>query len=212
MIGMTADLHWGHLMAMDPMMPATSVNTTRRKHTAFDTPAATLTLHVGVIDSTLGRVLVATSDAGIAAVLIGDEDAALHDDLRRRFPRAGLLAADERTRDAMVAVEAAIAPGDGGTRQPSDIPLDLRGTDFQCAVWEALRTIPRGRTATYTEIATRLGRTAAVRAVAQACAANAHAVLVPCHRVVRSDGNLSGYRWGVERKRTLLREEGALPR
>ena len=153
------------------------------------------------------------SESGIAAVLIGDDDGELRADLRGRFPAAKLLPADDRTLTAAEAVIAAIAHGTAnGTGRAAVIPLDLRGTSFQRAVWAALREIPRGRTATYTEIAARVGRPAAVRAVAQACAANAHAVLIPCHRVVRSDGALSGYRWGVARKRTLLREEGALPR
>jgi AraC family transcriptional regulator of adaptative response/methylated-DNA-[protein]-cysteine methyltransferase len=170
-------------------------------------------LHVTTCDSSLGRVLVATGDAGIAAVLIGDDDAGLRADLQRRFPVVKLLPADARSREAATAVLAAIVPGTAnGAQHPAPIPLDLRGTPFQRAVWTALRDIPRGATATYTEIAARVGRPSAVRAVAQACAANAHAVLVPCHRVVRSDGTLSGYRWGIERKRTLLREEGAVPR
>jgi AraC family transcriptional regulator of adaptative response/methylated-DNA-[protein]-cysteine methyltransferase len=96
------------------------------------------------------------------------------------------------------------APGTG-----LDVPLDARGTDFQRRVWRALRTIPVGSTASYTDIAGRIGAPKSVRAVAQACAANAIAVAIPCHRVVRSDGGLSGYRWGVERKRALLAREGA---
>lgn len=170
-------------------------------------------LNVGIGDSSLGRVLVATCDDGIAAVLLGDDDDLLRADLERRFPAVRLRPADQRTREAAALVDAAIASGQAGARTSVfDIPLHLRGTPFQRAVWQALRDIPRGRTATYAEIAARLGRPSAVRAVAQACAANAHAVLVPCHRVVRSDGGLSGYRWGVERKRMLLREEGALAR
>lgn len=167
-------------------------------------------LHVTTCDSSLGRLLVATGDSGIAAVLLGDDDADLHAELRQRFPAAELLPEDERTDAAAAAVIAAIASQQvNGSEAGATIALDLRGTAFQRAVWAALRDIPRGATATYTEVAARVGRPSAVRAVAQACAANAHAVLIPCHRVVRSDGALSGYRWGIERKRALLREEGA---
>lgn len=170
-------------------------------------------LHVAIGDSPLGRVLVATGEAGIAAVLIGDDDTVLREDLKRRFPAAELLPADPQARTAAAAVHAALAPGRAAASSPGPgVTLDLRGTEFQRSVWQALRDIPRGSTATYAEIAARVGRPSAVRAVAQACAANAHAILVPCHRAVRSDGGLSGYRWGVDRKRVLLHEEGALPR
>lgn len=153
--------------------------------------------------SSLGVVLVAASPAGVAAVLVGDDSDALLDDLHRRFAGHALVADASATQVLASQVAAHLDTPD----RPVDIPLDLRGTDFQRRVWSALRAIPAGTTATYAEIAARLGAPRAVRAVAQACAANAHAVLIPCHRVVRSDGGISGYRWGVERKRRLLNAE-----
>ncbi len=172
------------------------------------------TLRVTIARCSLGLALVARSDAGVRALLLGDDARALRDDLARRFPRAELLQGD--TDDAVVrsALRVLESPEDVSTRT---LPLDPAGTVFQKRVWEALRRIPRGRTATYTEIAQQLGAPTASRAVAQACAANALAVLVPCHRVIRRDGTLAGYRWGVERKQELLDRErdgnpGAGPR
>ncbi len=160
-------------------------------------------IRIAITRSSLGRVLVAQSDRGIAGVLLGDDAAALRAEARRRVPAATLVEADDETHALAAAVVAAIeTPALAG-----DLPLDLRGTSFQQTVWQALRAIPRGSTASYTEIATRIGAPTAARAVAQACAANAVAVLVPCHRVVRRDGALAGYRWGVERKRALLERE-----
>jgi AraC family transcriptional regulator of adaptative response/methylated-DNA-[protein]-cysteine methyltransferase len=124
-------------------------------------------------------------------------------DLQDKFPKANLLGGDAEFETLVARVVGLIeVPGIG-----LDLPLDLRGTAFQERVWQALRTIPAGTTASYADIAQRIGSPKAVRAVAQACAANALAVAIPCHRVVRSDGNLSGYRWGVERKRQLLERE-----
>lgn len=153
--------------------------------------------------SSLGRVLAAASDRGICAILIGDDDAALVEDLHHRFPRADIKAADPDFAATIDAVIAMIeAPGQGLA-----LPLDIRGTAFQERVWQALRAIPAGETASYAELARRIGQPEAVRAVAGACAANRIAVAIPCHRVVRNDGTISGYRWGVERKRTLLARE-----
>ena len=153
----------------------------------------------------LGVVLVAASDRGVCAILLGDEPAPLVRDLRERFPRARLIAADRALAALLAKVTRLLdAPGVG-----LDAPLDAHGTDFQRRVWLALREIPAGATATYTDIASRIGAPGSVRAVAQACAANSIAVAIPCHRVVRSDGALSGYRWGVERKRAMLAREGA---
>jgi AraC family transcriptional regulator, regulatory protein of adaptative response / methylated-DNA-[protein]-cysteine methyltransferase len=163
-------------------------------------------LAVTVRPCPLGVLLVASSPAGIAAILLGDEAETLVDDLSVRFPGARLVTDGSTTRDAADLVA-------GWIDEPRDdlaLPLDMRGTAFQRRVWEALRTIPVGRTATYAAIAQELGMPAAVRAVAGACAANAHALVIPCHRVVRSDGTLSGYRWGVERKRQLLGREAAV--
>ncbi len=164
-------------------------------------------LHFAVAESALGAVLVASSEKGVVAILIGDDADALTRNLQDRFAHAELVGADAGY-EALVArvVGLVEAPGVG-----VDLPLDIRGTAFQQRVWQALQGIPLGRTVTYTELAARIGQPSAVRAVASACAANPLAVAVPCHRVVRTDGSLSGYAWGVERKRRLLTQEGALP-
>jgi len=154
-------------------------------------------------ECSLGSILVARSERGICAILLGDDPAALARDLQDRFPRARLIGGDKE-------FERLVAKVVGFVEAPAlglDLPLDVRGTAFQQRVWQALRKIPAGATASYTEIAKRIGAPKSVRAVAQACAANALAVAIPCHRVVRNDGALSGYRWGVERKRALLRRE-----
>lgn len=154
-------------------------------------------------ESSLGAILVASSDKGVAAILMGDEPAGLIRDLHQRFPRARLIGADRDYEDLVARVVGLVeAPGLG-----ADLPLDVRGTAFQQRVWLALRQIPVGTTATYAEIAERIDAPSAVRAVAGACAANKLAIAIPCHRVVRSDGSLSGYAWGVERKRALLERE-----
>jgi len=153
----------------------------------------------------LGAILVASSEQGVASILIGGDPGALVRDLQDRFPRASLVGGDSGY-EALVArvVGFVEAPGIG-----LDLPLDVRGTAFQQRVWQALRDIPPGQTATYAEIARRIGAPKSVRAVAGACAANAIAVAIPCHRVVRNDGLLAGYRWGVERKRLLIDREAA---
>jgi AraC family transcriptional regulator, regulatory protein of adaptative response / methylated-DNA-[protein]-cysteine methyltransferase len=151
----------------------------------------------------LGAILVAASERGVCAILLGDDPQALVHDLQDRFPKARLVGGDADFEQWVARVIGFVeAPALG-----LDLPLDLRGTAFQRRVWQALREIPPGRTSTYTEIAERIGAPKAVRAVAGACAANALAVAIPCHRVVRLDGSLSGYRWGVERKRALLAKE-----
>jgi AraC family transcriptional regulator of adaptative response/methylated-DNA-[protein]-cysteine methyltransferase len=157
------------------------------------------------VPSSLGSVLVACSDRGISAVLLGDDPAELATEVRRRFPGATSAAGDS----AMAALARRVVDAVESPASGSDLPLDLQGTDFQRAVWDALRAIPAGTTSTYAAIASRIGRPRAVRAVGLACGANHVAVLVPCHRVVRGDGALSGYRWGVERKRALLERERA---
>lgn len=156
----------------------------------------------------LGAILVAQSAKGVCAILLGDDPGALLRDLQDRFPKAKLLGG-EAGFEALVAKIVAFveAPGIG-----LDLPLDVRGTAFQQRVWQALCEIPPGSTASYAEIARRMGMPKAVRAVASACAANALAVAIPCHRVLRTDGGISGYAWGVARKRALLAREGALPR
>jgi len=150
-----------------------------------------------------GWVLVAATARGICMTAIGDAREALAGQLRERFPAAELVAEDAGLKGwAERIVKFITAPG-----ETLDLPLDIRGTAFQARVWRALQKIPPGRTATYTEIAAKLGQPKAVRAVANACAANKLALLVPCHRVVRQDGGLGGYRWGEERKRSLLARE-----
>lgn len=160
-------------------------------------------IHFTTTSCSLGTVLVAASEQGVCAILLGSDPAALRDDLARRFPHAVRVASDASF-DALVAqvVELIERP-----RRAPALPLDIRGTAFQELVWLALTKIPAGTTATYTEIARALGRPNAVRAVAGACAANPLAVAIPCHRVVRRDGDLAGYRWGIERKRALLARE-----
>lgn len=153
----------------------------------------------------LGAILVAATEAGVCAILLGDDPQELIQDLQDRFDRAELVGGDAE-------FEALVARVVGFVEQPRlglDLPLDVRGTAFQQRVWQALRDIPAGETASYADVALAIGNPAAVRAVAQACAANALAVAIPCHRVVRTDGALSGYRWGVERKRALLDREAA---
>jgi AraC family transcriptional regulator of adaptative response/methylated-DNA-[protein]-cysteine methyltransferase len=155
--------------------------------------------------TSLGAILVAESDRGIVAVTLGDDADALVRDLQDRFPKAKLIGGDADFEARVAQVVGAVEhPGTG-----IDLPLDIRGTAFQQRVWRALRQIPAGETVTYAELAGRIGDAKAVRAVAGACAANSLAVLIPCHRVVRTDGSLSGYRWGVDRKRDLLAREGA---
>ena len=151
----------------------------------------------------LGAILVAATDKGICCILMGDDPELLARDLQDRFPAAELEGADAGFAEVVARVVGFVeAPAIG-----LDLPLDLRGTVFQQRVWEALRQVPSGATVSYAELAERIGLPSGARAIAGACAANPVAVAVPCHRVVRTDGALSGYRWGVERKRALLERE-----
>lgn len=171
--------------------------------TAQTYPRDTGEMQYALGHSAIGMVLVARTAAGISAVLLGDDRDALCDELRMRFPRATLRQGDaalDTLTDEVVRFVDSPARGLHAT-------LDMRGSAFQREVWRALREIPVGATSSYTDIAIRIGRPTAVRAVAQACAANPLAVIVPCHRVLRRDGQLSGYRWGIERKRALLARE-----
>jgi len=171
--------------------------------TRYRAGGADTAMRFAVGQCTLGAILVAASARGICAILLGDDAAALLRDLQNRFPRAELVGGD-------AGFEQWVAQVVGFVEQPRlglDLPLDVRGTAFQQRVWQALQKIPAGTTASYAEIAQRIGAPKAVRAVAGACAANTLAVAIPCHRVVRSDGGLSGYRWGVARKRALLDRE-----
>ncbi|TAK64756.1 MAG: methylated-DNA--[protein]-cysteine S-methyltransferase [Methylobacter sp.] len=154
-------------------------------------------------ECSLGSILVAISERGVCAIALGDNPESLVRDLQDKFPQAELIGADHDFEQMFAKVVGFIeAPALG-----LDLPLDVRGTAFQQRVWQALREIPAGTTISYSEIAQRIGAPKAVRAVAGACATNILAVAIPCHRVVRTDGSLSGYRWGVERKSELLRRE-----
>lgn len=156
-------------------------------------------------DGPLGRCLVAESERGVCAVLPGESDALLCAELASLFPNARLHPGDEAFRQRVAQVFSHL----DDHRQPFSLPLDLRGTAFQLQVWQALRQIPAGETRSYRQVAQSIGRPRAVRAVASACAANKLALVIPCHRVVREDGALSGYRWGTARKALLLAREAS---
>jgi AraC family transcriptional regulator of adaptative response/methylated-DNA-[protein]-cysteine methyltransferase len=160
-------------------------------------------IRFAVGECSLGSILVARSERGVCAILLGDDPDALAHDLQDRFPRANLIGGDQQFEKLVSKVVGLVESPAVGL----DLPLDIRGTAFQQRVWQALREIPAGSTASYLDIANRIGSPKSVRAVAQACGANALAVAIPCHRVVRTDGGLSGYRWGVERKQALLERE-----
>jgi len=165
-------------------------------------------IRFAVGQSSLGAILVAASAKGVCAIMMGDDPSALVREIQDRFANATLVGAD-------AAFESLVAQVVGAVESPKigvDLPLDVRGTAFQRRVWKALSKIPAGSTVSYAKVAKQIGAPKAVRAVAQACGANPLAIAIPCHRVVRNDGALSGYRWGVERKRALLTREGALTR
>ncbi len=173
--------------------------------TRFRKGGAGETLRFAIGETSMGAILVAATDKGIAAIQFADDPDLLLRNFQDRFPNAVLIGDDP-------AFDRLVAQVVGKVENPAvgfDLPLDIKGTAFQQRVWQALMKIPAGSTASYSEIATQLGTPKAVRAVAGACAANAIAVAIPCHRVVRNDGALSGYRWGVERKRALLEREAA---
>jgi AraC family transcriptional regulator of adaptative response/methylated-DNA-[protein]-cysteine methyltransferase len=160
-------------------------------------------IRFAVGECSLGSILVAATEKGICAIMLGDDPDGLARDLQDRFPKAQLIGGDEE-------FERWVAQVVGFVEAPAlglDLPLDIQGTAFQQRVWRALREIPAGSTASYTDVAQKISAPNSMRAVAQACSANPLAVAIPCHRVVRNDGALSGYRWGVERKRTLLERE-----
>jgi AraC family transcriptional regulator of adaptative response/methylated-DNA-[protein]-cysteine methyltransferase len=171
--------------------------------TEFRAGGAAAEIEYAIGQCSLGPVLAAATRKGVCAIFFGDDAASLRATLKRQFPRAQLMEGGAAFKDTLAKVIAFVeAP-----RSKFDIPLDIRGTAFQHRVWEALKRIPPGKTASYTEIAEAIGASGSARAVARACASNPIAVAVPCHRVVRSDGSLSGYRGGVERKRALLARE-----
>jgi AraC family transcriptional regulator of adaptative response/methylated-DNA-[protein]-cysteine methyltransferase len=162
-------------------------------------------IRFAVGECSLGSILVAATEKGVCTIHFGDDPDALVRDLQDQFPKAQLIGGDERFERLVAEVVAFVeAPATA-----LELPLDVRGTAFQQRVWQALREIPIGSTATYAAIAERIGEPRAIRAVARACASNRIALAIPCHRVVRTDGTLSGYRWGVERKRALLEREAA---
>lgn len=157
-------------------------------------------------DTSLGRVLIAATDRGLCTILFGEDDDALVADLRTRFARAECISDDA----ALAAHFADVIKLVDDPAHGLDLPLDIRGTAFQQKVWSELRRVPAGKTVSYSELAAQIGAPDAARAIAGACAANPLAVAIPCHRVVRADGALSGYRWGVQRKKKLLQREGAI--
>ncbi len=175
------------------------------KPSSYKNGGAMTELHFATANCSLGVVLVAASQRGICAVFLGDQAGRLSTDLSRRFPKASIQPGGAELRQLVAQVVKVIE----SRASASTLPLDIRGTIFQEKVWQALRNVPVGTTATYAEIAERISQPKAFRAVAQACGANPVAVIVPCHRVVRTDGHLSGYRWGIERKRALLEREAA---
>lgn len=170
---------------------------------AYRKGGAGAVIRFAVGQCSLGAILVAATGKGICAIAFGDDPDALVRGLQDQFPKAELVGGDPAFEATVARVVGLVeAPG-----QKCDLPLDIRGTAFQQRVWQALRALPPGATASYRDIAAAVGAPAAVRAVAGACAANTLAVAIPCHRVVRSDGALSGYRWGIDRKAALLRRE-----
>jgi AraC family transcriptional regulator of adaptative response/methylated-DNA-[protein]-cysteine methyltransferase len=159
-------------------------------------------IQFSIVRSPLGRLLGAYTERGVCAVAIGADDAALEHSLREQFPAADIRAAGSAIHEWVTAIVDSI----GGEVNPT-VPLDAQGTAFQWRVWKALQQIPRGTTLSYSEVAQKIGQPTAARAVARACATNPVALVVPCHRVIRDDGSLGGYRWGLERKRQLLDSE-----
>jgi AraC family transcriptional regulator, regulatory protein of adaptative response / methylated-DNA-[protein]-cysteine methyltransferase len=152
-----------------------------------------------ISESSLGKILTARSDKGVCCIMLDNNASALKRELKRRFPKAELIEKKGADKTVTEFIEKPM--------KNLDMPLDLQGTPFQKKVWDALRKVPFGKTATYADIAKKIGKPTAARAVAQACGANHVALAVPCHRIVRSDGSLSGYRWGVNRKAALLARE-----
>jgi O-6-methylguanine DNA methyltransferase len=167
------------------------------------TSVAVDTLSYGTSGCALGEVLVARSSKGVCVVLIGDTAEELEADLAARFPKSTILGNELTVREDLAKVVRFMEQPTEGL----DLTLDMRGTPFQRQVWDKLRGIPVGRTVTYTELANAVSPLSSPRAIAGACAANTIALAIPCHRVVRNDGDLAGYRWGIERKRELIRKE-----
>ena len=176
---------------------------------SYQRGGAGIAVRYTTLKTAMGRLLVAATERGVCKISIGDDDATLVDDLQHEFPRASITRVDTGRDEWLAAIVARIDEelrGDANGRTPLP-PLDIRATAFQWRVWQALQHIPRGETRSYSDIADEIGEPHAVRAVANACGRNRLAVVVPCHRVIREDGSLGGYRWGIERKRTLLAKE-----
>ncbi len=174
---------------------------------AYRRRGAGITIHYTAVPTTLGLLLVAVTERGVCSVSLGDDEASLVATLTVEFPGAAL----ERATDANDRLIDVVVAHVEGRTAAEDLPLDVRATSFQWQVWRALQRIPEGATRSYQAVAEELGRPTAARAVARACASNRIAVLIPCHRVVRGDGGLGGYRWGIARKAALLAREGAQP-
>ena len=164
-----------------------------------------MTINYVIVDCNLGKLLVAATERGICSVTLGDEEKTLQQELIKEFSRAEIRADDSFLKSSVNEILAHLE----GKQPRLNLPLDVQATAFQKMVWEELQRIPYGETASYSQVAERLGKPSATRAVARACATNPVALITPCHRVVRSDGSLSGYRWGVERKKKLLEQENA---
>ena len=162
-------------------------------------------IHYTIVNSPLGQLLVGATARGISALYLGKEDSPLETELRKEYPRAEI----RHDRNGMQGWVGKILEHLRGHEPNLDLPTDVQATAFQRRVWEELRKIPYGTTKTYSQVARAIGKPTAIRAVARACATNPVSVVVPCHRVVREDGNLAGYRWGLERKRELLEHEFA---
>jgi AraC family transcriptional regulator of adaptative response/methylated-DNA-[protein]-cysteine methyltransferase len=176
---------------------------------AYRHGGADMRIDYTIVDSPLGRLLVGATARGISALYLGESDDKLEAALRKEYPRADVLREGKSPEALKDWTEKILAHLNG--QEPSlDLPTDVQATAFQRRVWEELRRIPYGATRTYTQIARKIGRPTAVRAVARACATNPVSIVVPCHRVVREDGNLAGYRWGIDRKRVLLEHESAI--
>lgn len=171
----------------------------------FQRGAAAITLRYGIVPCALGMLLLAATDKGICRIELGDCAQELIDALRQQFPRAQLAAMDAQIEHWLRELVQFIEHPTGALH----LPLDIQGTAFQRQVWQALQDIPPGTTVSYAQIAARIGKPRAVRAVATACARNNLALVIPCHRVIRGSGELAGYRWGIERKRELLHREAA---
>lgn len=184
---------------------ASTIETLGMTPGSFRRGGAEMTIQVAFGESSLGKVLVAATDVGICSIMLGDDVSALQANLAERFPRATVIDGDQDFASTVAAaVECIEEPG-----RSDQLPLDIRGTAFQQRVWQALRAVPRGSTISYSELAERIGSPNAARAVASACSQNSIAVAIPCHRAVGKDGSLTGYRWGIERKRQLLVSEAS---